>query len=79
MKGKAKKYCEADGTWILKMSVRLGNLSNISYTDYTDCINNRDKRLYLEHLPRVRLIGKIGFSLSLISLATAMVLLISLK
>ena len=39
-KGKAKRYCQKNGTWTLKP-----NSSNQSYTDYKGCIDNLDEKL----------------------------------
>jgi hypothetical protein len=73
-KAKAKRFCQANGKWTMKST------KNISYTDYTACFeSNTDTSLYIKHLPIVKLIGKVGFTLSLASLVIAIVLLISLK
>ena len=76
--GNAKRFCQPNGQWALKKD-KHGKHTNNSYTDYTDCIESNDTVLYLKHLPIVKLIGKIGFTLSLSSLIVAIILLISLR
>lgn len=74
-RGQAKKFCEANGEWRLKSK----NGSNASYTDFMDCIVHRDSQLYMKHVPRVKFIGRIGFSMSLLALIVAIASLIFLK
>ena len=93
-KGKAKRFCQENGTWTLK------NNSNLTYTDYRACIENLDEKSLLvtyclffyndsfrfkkfnffkNNLPIVKLIAKIGNYLSVGSLIFAIILLLAFK
>lgn len=45
-KGIAKRFCEPSAKWKTKKD-KQGRESNITYTDYTDCIKSRETVLYL--------------------------------
>jgi len=78
-KGKATKFCQSNGEWRPKARQVNNSTLSIPFTNYTDCLNDRDHNVYIVHLPRVRLIGKIGFSLSMVTLIVAIIILILLK
>jgi hypothetical protein len=78
-KGKATKFCQSNGEWKPKARQVNNSSPSIPFTNYTDCLNDRDYNVYIIHLPRVRLIGKIGFSLSLVTLIAAIITLLLLK
>ncbi|XP_073979483.1 secretin receptor-like isoform X2 [Rhodnius prolixus] len=79
----ATKYCQSNGTWYFDYSL------NQTWTDYTACMENdpeedllppKSNIMYLEkYLPTLKIISQIGYSVSLISLIFAFILLASFK
>ncbi|XP_049274345.1 parathyroid hormone/parathyroid hormone-related peptide receptor-like [Rhipicephalus sanguineus] len=74
--GTATKYCTENGTWYF--SLQHGHL----WTNYSQCITGRtsDSLTILEpHLPNIKLISKVGYTVSLVSLFIAFIILASVK
>ncbi|XP_054933567.1 parathyroid hormone/parathyroid hormone-related peptide receptor-like isoform X1 [Dermacentor andersoni] len=72
----ASKFCTENGTWYF--SLQHGQL----WTNYSQCITGKtsDSLTILEpHLPTIKLISKIGYTVSFISLLIAFTILASVK
>ncbi|XP_074660552.1 secretin receptor-like [Tubulanus polymorphus] len=77
--GFATKECTRDGTWYVS------NVTNASWTNYTDCLSNNTQEygnistLIVRHIDYLTTMYNIGYALSMVSLLTAVIILISLR
>ena len=80
--GKATRLCRSDGTWntLLKKQPD-GSFAEGTYTNYHACVSHLSKQLEVlaVHEPKLKMILRIGASLSLVLLTVAIVVLCVLK
>lgn len=78
-KAYASRNCLDTGEWEPKRDDN-GLLTNRTYTNYTECLQpNKDDLLLRKHIPLIKLVAKIGCSISLVSLIIALILMLFLK
>ncbi|XP_054157750.1 parathyroid hormone 2 receptor-like [Oppia nitens] len=79
--GTAYKYCTKNGTWYFH------DKANSTWTNYTDCIpnhhhynnNNELSLMLIPHIENFRIISKIGYSVSFVTLLMAFIILTFVK